>query len=77
MELIQTVHKTMSVHWLKAGWILLGGMESHEELGEPHDVLWEERCSGEELIWNLEPSFPSFGKEKKLTVVFFGDIQEG
>lgn len=61
------MHKTMSVHWLKAGWILLGGMESHKELGEPHDILWEERCSGEELIWNLELSFSSFEKEKKLS----------
>lgn len=29
----------MSAHQLKAGWILLGGTESHEELGEAHGVL--------------------------------------
>lgn len=54
----------MLVHWLKAGWVLLGGTETHEEQGEPPDVLWEERCSGEKLVWNLEPKFPPFGKEK-------------
>lgn len=32
----------MSVHQLKAGWILLGGTESHEELDEAHGVLWGE-----------------------------------
>lgn len=51
----------MSVHQLKAGWILLGGTESHEELGEAHGVLWGE------ADLELGAKHPTLWEGKKLT----------
>lgn len=65
-------YKTMSVPRLKADWILPGGMERQEELSEP----CEERCSGEMLIWNLEPNFPHLGRKIQI-IVHLCDIQGG
>lgn len=68
----------MSAHQLKTDWVLLGGMDSREELSAPRDVLWEDRSSRDKLIWNLEPNFSPFGKEKYCqTVLFLCDIQGG